>query len=121
MTATYAAESWRAFPTIAKNVLFAVNEASLVRNGDVVKFWERLVYVVPEIRDETMGKMVKEKRVHRVMNCKDKTQAYLYASQIAEDGARIEEAYRNEDKLKMTPVRAGSIAEKELLWACSAR
>ncbi|MES2354102.1 MAG: surface-adhesin E family protein [Pseudomonadota bacterium] len=118
MSMVFAAESWRAFPTEAKNVLFSVDEASLVRGGDMVKFRERIVFIVPEKRDVPSGKKVKEKRIHRVMNCRDKTQAHLYASQIAEDGSRIEEVYRDENKLTMTPILPDTIGEQELQWAC---
>ncbi|HVK55919.1 MAG TPA: surface-adhesin E family protein [Burkholderiales bacterium] len=116
--ATSAVERWRAFPTSATNVLFSVDEASLVREGDVVKFRERIVYVVPEVYDAATGKGVKEKRVHRMMHCKDRTQAHLYATKIAEDGRSIEEIHQSEDKLQMTPIRPNSIADEELRWAC---
>jgi predicted RecB family endonuclease len=114
----FAMERWRAFPTSATNILFSVDEASLVRDGDVVKFRERIVYVVPEVYDVATGKGVKEKLVHRMMHCKDRTQAHLYATKIAEDGRSIEEIYQSEDKLQMTPIRPNSVADEELRWAC---
>ena len=70
-------------------MLFSIDEASLSRNGDVVRFWERLVFLVPEQRDEPSGKMVKEKRIHRVMNCAQKSQGHLYTSLIAPDGKTV--------------------------------
>lgn len=100
-------------------MLFSIDEASLSRNGDVVRFWERLVFLVPEQRDEPSGKMVKEKRIHRVMNCAQKSQGHLYTSLIAPDGKQIEAVYRNEASVEMKLVAPFSVAAKELEWACS--
>ncbi|MBA2690575.1 MAG: hypothetical protein H0U63_07215 [Burkholderiales bacterium] len=121
MAGPAAAESWRAFPTAATNALFSVDEESLVREGDKVTFWERLVFVTPFQRDEGSGKKVKEKRVHRVMNCADKTQGHLYGSLLAEDGALIEAIAIDAADIKMTPVPADTLAEQELTWACAAK
>lgn len=118
-TVALAAESWRAMATSTTNVLFSVDEASLEREGDVVKFWERLVYVMPVRRDEVSGRMVKEKRVQRLMNCALKTQGYLYGSLIGEDGRRIEANSVPPGAVKMTPIPPNTLAAEELAWACA--
>ena len=56
-------ERWTAMPTASPNILFSVNQTSVVRKDDVVKLRERLVFVIPEQRDEPSGKMGKEKRI----------------------------------------------------------
>lgn len=113
------AESWLAMPTADNNILFSVDEASLAREGDVVTFWERLVYVQPAKRDEASGKLVKEKRIHRLMHCTQKTQGHDFGSLIAEDGRRIEAVTLNATEVKLTPVPPGTLAEQEWLWACA--
>lgn len=113
-----AAESWVALPNANSNILFSVDENSLTRKNDVVRFKERLVYIRPEVTDTSSGKKIKEKLVHRVMNCKNRTQAYMSASLIGENGKRLEEIFLNEDKLVMVPIPKGSLADIELEWAC---
>ncbi len=117
----FAAESWRALPNSNSNILFSIDENSLIRDDDIVKFTEKLVYVAPEVKDSSSGKMVKEKIVYRIMNCKDKTQAYLHAQLIAEDGKRLEENFLDEKKLAMISIPPGSLADTELSWACNHR
>lgn len=112
--------SWRAMPTQVTNVLFSVDEASLMRDGDRVSFWERLVYVVPP-NDDVSGKQVKEKRVHRVMDCAGKTQGHLYGAMIAEDGQRIEAVSVDAAKVQMMPIPPDTLAARELAWACAAK
>jgi len=109
-----AAESWLSLPNSNSNILFSVDENSLTRENDIVKFKERLIYVRPELTDPVSGKMVKEKIVQRVMNCKARTQAYMYAALIAENGKRLEEIFLNEDKLTMTAIPSQSLADTEL-------
>lgn len=113
-----AAESWLALPNSNSNILFSVDENSLIRKNDIVKFKERLIYVRPELTDTVSGKMIKEKIVRRIMNCKERTQAYIYAALIAENGKRLEESFLNEDKVTMTAIPPKSLADTELEWAC---
>lgn len=115
------AQSWLAMPTAEPNVLFSVDEASLGRAGDTVKFWERLVFVQPRQRDEVTGRMVKEKRIHRIMNCGDKTQGHDFGSLVGEDGRNIETISINAADVRMTSVPSGTLAETEMLWACGQR
>ena len=114
----FAAESWRAMPNTNSNILFSIDENSLIKKDNIVRFTEKLVYVVPEIKDSSSGKMVKEKVVYRVMHCKDNTQAYLRARLIDVDNKLIEEQFLDEEKLSMVPVPPGSLADIELKWAC---
>ena len=101
-------------------MLFSIDEASLTRKGDVVKFWERLVFPVPEQRDQTSGQMVKEKRIHRVMNCADHTQGHIYTALFAPDGRQIEVVYLSEANVEMKLIAPNSVAAKELEWVCVA-
>jgi hypothetical protein len=114
------AESWRAFGVTSPNVLFSVDEASLKRDGNKVYFVERIVYVVPEQRDQASDKWIKEKRVQRVMDCVEATQGYLQGSILGEDGRLIEAQNVAAENMKMTPLRANSVAADELAWACGA-
>jgi hypothetical protein len=113
------AESWLAMPTADDNVLFAVDEASLVRDGDTVKFFERLVYVEPRQRDPASGSLIKEKRMGRVMNCVTKTHGHDFGSLIGVDGRRIETVHIGAAEIRITAVPAGTLAERELAWACA--
>lgn len=113
------AESWRAFAVSSRNVLFSVDEASLKRDANKVRFVERLVFVVPEQRDQTSNRWVKEKRVLRVMDCDAKTQGHLQGSLLGDDGRLIEAQTVVPEEMKMTPIPVNSIAAEELQWACA--
>ena len=113
------AESWRAFGVSSPNVLFSVDEASLKRDANKVRFIERLVFVVPEQRDQTSNRWVKEKRVLRVMDCDAKTQGHLQGSLLGDDGRLIEGQTVAPEEMNMTPIPANSVAAEELQWACA--
>lgn len=115
------AESWRAFGVSSPNVLFSVDEASLKRDANKVRFVERLVFVVPEQRDQTSNRWVKEKRVLRVMDCDAKTQGHSQGSLLGDDGRLIEAQTVTPEEMNMTPIPANSVAAEELRWACAAR
>jgi hypothetical protein len=115
------AESWRAFGVSAPNVLFSVDEASLKRDANKVRFVERLVFVVPEQRDQASNRWVKEKRVLRVMDCDAKTQGHLQGSLLGDDGRLIEAQTVAAEEMDMTPIPANSVAAEELQWACAGR
>jgi hypothetical protein len=113
------AESWRAFGVSEPNVLFSVDEASLKRDANKVRFVERLVFVVPDQRDQTSNRWVKEKRVLRVMDCDARTQGHLQGSLLGDDGRLIEAQTVAPAEMNMTPIPANSIAAEELQWACT--
>jgi hypothetical protein len=119
---SHAAEpSWRAMPTASRNILFSVDEASLTRQGDLVKFWERLVYVVPELRDDVTGKPIVEKRVHRIIDCVKQQQGHLQGMLLSEGGRVLEQVVLEPAQVKFSPIPAGSLAMMELEWACQPR
>jgi hypothetical protein len=112
------ATDWVAIPTTAPNVTFAVDVSSLQREGDVVKFFEKLTFLKPDRVDEASGKWIKEKRVHRIMNCRDKTQGILMGTMMNEVGGLIERISVDPSQVQMMAVPAGSLAERELGVVC---
>jgi hypothetical protein len=121
LTQSALAESWRAFGVSSPNVLFSVDEASLKRDANKVTFVERLVFVVPEQRDQASNRWVKEKRVLRVMDCTAKTQGHLQGSLLGEDGRLIEAQTVVPQEMNMTPIPPNSVAAEELQWACAGK
>jgi hypothetical protein len=113
------AQDWVALPSTTANITFAVDVANIERNGDVVTFAEKLTYTRADQIDEASGRAIKEKRVRRVMNCKDKTQGMLIGSMHSESGTLIEQVTVDPKKLQMAPVPSGSLAARELELVCS--
>ena len=118
-TATAGTEQWRVLPTNAPNVVYAVDFDSLERQGDVVRFREKLTYVVPDQTDPASGRLIKEKHMRRVMQCAQRTQGLLSGALYSDDGRMIEQVSFNPDKLTMSAIPAGSLAELELNLVCS--
>lgn len=115
-----AAEGWVVLPTASPNITFSVDLHSVRRDGPRVKFWERLTYVRPEHTDAASGKWIKEKKVHRVMDCERHSQGFIYGALYAEDGAFIESTALDQSRLQMAPIPPGTLAEKELELVCGA-
>lgn len=113
-----AAPDWVVLPTASADVSFAVDLASLRRTGSRVSFWERLRYLKPEQTDAVSGKPIKEKRVHRVMDCAKRSQGFVYGAVYAEDGSFIESTSQDRARLKLTPIPPGTLAEQELQLVC---
>lgn len=112
-------QEWTRLQTSNPNVLFAIDLESIQREGDLANFRERLTYDKPNIVDETSGLLIGEKLVHRVMDCKNKTQGMLSGSMHSDSGGLIEEVTFDQNQLVMAPIPTGSLAEKELEMVCS--
>lgn len=112
-------EQWRVLPTNAPNVVYAIDLDSLERQGDVVRFRERLTYVVPDQTDPASGRLIKEKHMRRVMQCAQRTQGLLSGALYSDDHRMIEHVSFNPDSLTMSAIPAGSLAELELKLVCS--
>ena len=111
-------QEWTRLQTSNPNVLFAIDLGSIEREGDLAMFRERLSYDQPEIVDEASGMLIREKLVHRVMDCKNKTQGMLSGSMRSDSGSLIERVTFDQKQMVMAPIPAGSLAEKELELVC---
>lgn len=115
-----AAEDWQAIPTSSPNVTFAIDRGSIQRKKQTVRFWEKLTYATPEVLDQASGKWIKEKMVHRVMNCEEKTQGLTQGVTYADKKAFITSLSFDEKQVKMSAIPPDTIAAKELLMVCDA-
>jgi hypothetical protein len=118
-TPALAAEDWLPIPTNSPNIAFAIDKASVERSDAVATFWERMVFTKPETRDEGSGKMIKEKRVQRLMQCEERTQAVIYGAIYAEDGSFITSTSFDAAHREMTAIPPGTIAEVEFKAVCA--
>jgi hypothetical protein len=115
---TYAQE-WTPIRNSNPNVLFAIDLGSIEREGDLAMFNERLSYQKPDTVDEASGMLIREKLVHRVMDCRNKTQGMLAGSMRSDSGSLIEQVTFDRNQLVMAPIPGGSLAEKELDMVCN--
>ena len=112
-------QEWTPVRTSNPNVLFAVDLGSIERDGDLAMFRERLSYEKPDTVDEASGMLIREKLVHRVMDCKNKTQGMLSGSMRSDSGSLIERVTFDRNQMVMAPIPAGSLANKELELVCN--
>lgn len=117
-SAVFAAEDWLLLPNSDPNISFYVDKLSIERQGNLVRFWERLVYVQPKIKDEVSGKMVKEKKVRRLMNCNDHTQGLISGASYTENGRFISSVVFDEPLTHMSPIPPGTLADEEFRLVC---
>ncbi len=115
----HAEEEWLTIPTASDNITFSIDKAHLKRSGKVVKFWEKIVYTQPEARDETSGKMIKEKKMHRIMNCAKRTQGLIHGVTYGEQGDFITSLSLDENKTSMTVIPHNTVAETEFEIVCA--
>ena len=119
LAAQYAySQDWTPVRTSNPNVLFAIDLDSIERDGDLATFRERLSYEKPDTVDGASGMLIREKLVHRVMDCKNKTQGMLSGSMRSDSGSLIEQVTFDQKQMVMAPIPAGSLAEKELELVC---
>lgn len=118
-SASASAAQWHELSTNAPNVVYAIDFDSLERQGDVVRFREKLTYLVPDQTDPASGRLIKEKHMHRVMQCAQRTQGLLSGALYSDDDRMIEHVSFNPDTLAMSAIPAGSLAELELKLVCS--
>jgi hypothetical protein len=114
------AQEWTQLKTSDPNITFAIDLGSIERDGDFAMFRERLTYEKPEKVDAASGMLIREKLVHRIMDCKRKTQSMLSGSMRSESGTLIERVTFDRKQMVMAPIPAGSLAEKELELVCKA-
>jgi hypothetical protein len=117
-TAACAAEEWITIPNSDPNITFSFDKASIARRGNLVRVWEKMVYTQPQIKDEASGKMIKEKKVHRLMNCDDYTQGVIYGATYTENGRFISSVSYDEPQAQMSAVPFGTLAAEELRIVC---
>jgi hypothetical protein len=113
-----AAEDWQTITTNAPNISFLVDKGSLERKGSLVYFRERMTFAKPEVKEEVSGRLIKEKRVQRVMNCVERTQGIVYGAIYAEGGAFITSTSFDDALKTMTAIPGGTVAEEELRLVC---
>lgn len=116
-----AAEEWFAISSNAPNVTFFVDMASIERTGKLARFWEKLVFAKPDARDAASGKLIREKKVQRLVDCDEARQAVIYGSLYAEDGGFITSTTFDRPQDAMTAIPPGSVAARELDLVCKAR
>lgn len=115
----HAAEEWLTVPTASDNITFSIDKVHLKRSGKVVKFWEKIVYTQPTVTDEISGKMIKEKKMHRIMNCANRTQGLLHGVTYGEQGDFITSLSLDEDKASMTVIPDKTVAATEFKIVCA--
>ncbi len=115
----HAAEDWQTVVTISENLIFTIDRANIERTADRVSFWEKLTYLKPNTRDQASGKWIKEKKVKRVMDCKEKTQGYTEGTTYGENEVFITAVSLTEQQVQMNSIPPNTVAEKEFVIVCA--
>ena len=113
-----ATEAWLTIPNSDSNIMFAIDQGSIERQGEIVRFWEKLVYIQPKVVDEASGKWVKEKKVHRLMHCADRTQGVISGATYSENGRFISSVSFDAPQSEMSAIPPGTLAAAELELVC---
>ena len=113
-----ATEAWLTIPNSDSNIMFAIDQGSIERQGEIVRFWEKLVYIRPKVVDEASGKWVKEKKVHRLMHCAERTQGVISGATYTENGRFISSVSFDEPQSQMSAIPPGTLAAAELKLVC---
>ena len=116
--AVSAQEAWVVLPNQDPNITFAIDKRSVVRRGELVSVWERLVYTQAQQKDEASGKPIKEKKVHRLMHCADATQGVISGATYTENGRFISSVTYDPGQVEMMPIPPGTLAAEELQLLC---
>lgn len=111
-------QQWTPIQTGAPNIEFAIDFSSIEREDDLVIFKERIIYSAADKIDPTSGMAIKEKLVHRVMNCERKTQGMLSGSMRNESGVLIEMVTFDRNQMVMAPIPPETLAAHELELVC---
>ena len=98
--------------------LEAIDQGSIERQGEIVRFWEKLVYIQPKVVDEASGKWVKEKKVHRLMHCAERTQGVISGATYTENGRFISSVSFDAPQSAMSAIPPGTLAAAELELVC---
>ena len=113
-----ATEAWLTIPNSDSNIMFAIDQGSIERQGEIVRFWEKLVYIQPKVVDEASGKWVKEKKVHRLMHCAERTQGVISGATYTENGRFISSVSFDAPQSEMSAIPPGTLAAAELELVC---
>ena len=113
-----ATEAWLTIPNSDPNIMFEIDKDSIERQGELVQFWEKLVFIQPKIVDEASGKWVKEKKVHRLMHCADRTQGVISGATYSENGRFISSVSFDAPQSEMSAIPPGTLAAAELELVC---
>lgn len=116
--ASSAQEAWFVLPNQDPNITFAIDKRSIVRRGELVSVWEKLIYTQAQLKDEASGKPIKEKRVHRLMHCTDATQGVISGATYTEHGRFISSVTYDAGQIEMMPIPPGTLAAEELQLLC---
>ena len=121
VTLTWApfALAWVTIPTNDPNILFEIDEKSISKQGDLLKFVEKLTYLKPHQADIVSGKIIYEKKVIRLIHCTQKTQGVLQGTLYGENSSLIESVTFAESKVSMQAIPAGTLAEAERELVCA--
>lgn len=111
--------AWVTIPTNDPNVVFQIDEKSISKNGDLLKFVEKLTYLKPDQADSVSGKIIYEKKVIRLINCAQKTQGVLQGTLYGENSSLIESVTFAESKVNMQAIPMGTLAEAERELVCA--
>lgn len=103
------------------NLTFYVDQDSITESKSLVTFWEKLIYEKPQQRDEVTDRLIKEKHVHRVMSCVQRTQGFKYGATFAEGGKMIESLVIPDARIDLAPIAPRTVAEEELRLVCNRR
>ena len=114
-------ESWIVVHARDPNRTFYVDQDSIIESRFLVTFWEKLIYEKPEQKDEVTDRLIKEKHVHRVMSCVQRTQGFKYGATFAEGGKMIESLLVDDARVELTPIAPRTVAEEELRLVCTRR
>lgn len=113
-----AAEDWLPITSSSPNIAFFVDKSSIERKGEWVQFSERMVYEKPAVKDEGSGTMIKEKRVQRLMHCRDRVQMVAYGALYGENGSFITSTSFDEGHREKVEIPPDTIAEAEFNMLC---
>ena len=113
-----ATEAWLTIPNSDPNIMFEIDKDSIERQGELVQFWEKLVFIQPKIVDEASGKWVKEKKVHRLMHCADRTQGVISGATYSENGRFISSVSFDAPQSEMSAIPPRTLAAAELKLVC---
>ncbi len=111
------AGNWR---TVVDNEIVRAETdiGSLMRNGDIVRTWEKETYLKPEQAKpgDFYYKSAKSLAQH---HCTNRTTSYLYKAYYTEDGKEIKAITSAGDLDRADQIPPDSLEERKLLFACN--
>lgn len=114
----FAEEDWIRLPTSAPDITFTIDKASVERQGNIVKFWEKITFEKPDVKDEASGMMIKEKKIHRIMDCAVHTQGVISGATYGENGRFITSVEFSAAQIRMNAIPPGTLADEEFNLVC---